>query len=152
MSAIFPSSPGWNWSAAEVDPEPRAVDRLPDPGQQRQEEERDRAEAEEVLVVLEHAVVAAQPEEREREHGDADHDPESLPERVRRAEAVDLRQADGGEQRRHRQQVRVGVRDGAARDEVRGEEEREEERGVRERAGGDAGTCARCRRSRSRLR
>ena len=94
---------------AEVDPEPRAVDRLADPGRQRQEEQEDRRDSEDVLVALEHAIVVAQPEERRGEHGNADHDPEPLPERVARPEPVDLRQPDRREQRRHRQQVRIGA-------------------------------------------
>ena len=79
-------------------------------GTPRQEEQHDRSDPEEVLVLLEHAEVAAQAEEREREQPDADHDPEALLERVARAEAVDLGHADRGQQAGHRQQVRVGVR------------------------------------------
>src|ERR1700688_2301397 len=58
-------------------------------------------------------------------------------ERVRRSEPVDLRQPDGGQEPRERKQVRIGVRDGEARDDVRHEIEREEEHRVRERCGGD---------------
>ena len=111
-----------------MDPEPGAVDRLADHRRERQEEQKDRGDAEHVLVALEHAVVVAQPEERRGERGDADHDPESLPERVaRRAEAVDLGQPDRGQERGHRQQVRVGERHGDPRDEVGDEVEAEEE-------------------------
>ena len=67
---------------ADVHPEPRAVDGRAEPGQARQEEQHDRADAEEVLVRLEHAVVAAQPDQRGGEERDADHDPEALLERV----------------------------------------------------------------------
>ena len=137
MSAIFPSSPGWNWSPPTVDPEPRSVDRLPDARRERQEEEHDREDAEDVLVALEHAVVVPQPEERRCEGADADHDPDSLPQRARRAEAVDLCQPDRGEQRGHRQEVRIGERHGEPRDDVGDEVEGEEERGVAERAGRD---------------
>ena len=52
---------------ADVHPQPRAVDRRAEPGHARQEQERDRRDPEQVLVVLEHAVVAAQAEQRERE-------------------------------------------------------------------------------------
>ena len=51
----------------DVHPEPRAVDGRADPGQARQEEQRDRADAEQVLVRLEHAVVAAEADQRGRE-------------------------------------------------------------------------------------
>ena len=83
---------GLELERADAHPEPRAVDGRPEPGQPRQEEQHDRADPEEVLVRLEHAVVAAQAEERQREERDADHDPEALLERVARAEAVDLGQ------------------------------------------------------------
>ena len=116
-----------------MDPEAGAVDRLAEDGQRGQEEERDRAEPEQVLVALERAVVVAQQQERRREGRDADHDPEALAERVGRVEPVDLRHADRGQQGGDREQVRVGVRDGVARDEVRGEVEREEEQRVGER-------------------
>ena len=111
ISAIFPSSPGWKRSGPRCTQSREPLMRSPMPGQQRHEEERNRAEAEQVLVVLEHAEVAAQPQQREREHGDADHDPRPLAERVLRAEPVDLGHADCGEQRRNRQHVRIGVRE-----------------------------------------
>ena len=128
MSAIFPSSPGWNWSPPKwiQSREPLIVS--PMPGRQRQEEQQDRRDAEDVLVALEHAVVVAQPEERRGEHADADHDPDPLPERVARAEPVDLRHPDRRQERRHRQQVRIGERHGQARDEVRDEVERRRRR------------------------
>jgi hypothetical protein len=75
-----------------------------------------------------------QQEEREREGGERDHDPEPLAEGVGRVQAVDLGQADAGQQAGHRQQVRVRVGDGQARDEVRGQVEREEEPRVRQRS------------------
>src|SRR5918911_5642057 len=52
-------------------------------------------------------------------------------------DAVDLRHPGRGQQAGDRQQVRVGVRDGHPRDEVRRDVEAEEEDGVRERAGRD---------------
>src|SRR4029079_11416656 len=102
-----------------------------------QEGEEDRGDPEDVLVPLEHAVVAVQPEERRAERGDADHDPKPLPEGVVGAEPVDLRHADRGQERRHRQQVRVGERHRQARDDVGDEVEAEEEDGVPERAARD---------------
>ena len=122
-----------------MDPQPCAVHRLADPRQARQEQQRDRPDAEEVLVRLEHAVVASQRDQRDRECRDADHHPEALLERVVRPEPVDLGQADRGQEAGHRQQVRVGVRHGDARDDVRGQVERDEERGVGERAPPDHG-------------
>ena len=89
------------------------------------------------LYLLERPVVAAQAEQREGEERDADHDPEALLERVARSQPVDLGHADRGQEPRHRQQVRVGVRHRHARDDVRGEVEREEEQRVAERAPAD---------------
>ena len=137
MRAILPELARLDLERADVDPEARAVDRLADHGQARQEDQPERRDAEDVLVALEHAVVPVQPEERRREGGDADHDPEPLPEGVARPEPVDLRHADRREERRHRQQVRVGERHGHARDDVRDEVEAEEEDGVAERAARD---------------
>ena len=118
---------------ADVDPEARAVDGRAEPGQRRQHEQHDRRDAEEVLVALELPVVVAQQEERRRERPERDHDPETLAKRVRGVQPVDLGQADARQQPGHRQQVRIGVRDGQAGDEVGREVEREEEEGVRER-------------------
>ena len=97
---IFASSPGWNSSGPTCTQSRAPFTVVADPGQPRQEEQHDRADAEEVLVLLEHAVVAAQPDQRGGEERDADHDPEPLPERVGRVEAVDLGQPDRGQQRR----------------------------------------------------
>ena len=137
ISAIFPSSPGWIWSEPTwiQSREPLIVS--PMTGSARQEEQAERRDPEDVLVALEDAVVVPQPEERRGEDADADHDPEPLAERVARAEPVDLRHADRRQERRHRQQVRVGERHGHARDDVRDEIEAEEEGGVAERAGRD---------------
>src|SRR4029079_14570799 len=72
--------------------------------------------------------------ERECVQRHPDDDPQSLLERVRVAEPVDLRQPDRSQEGRDRQQVGGGVRDGDARDEVRDQIEREEEDRVCERA------------------
>ncbi len=109
----------------------------PDHRQGGQEEEADRRQPEEVLVALEPPVVVAQREQRRGERRDSDHDPEPLAERVVRVEPVDLRDADRGQERGHRQQVRIGLRDGHPRDHVRCQVEREEEERVRERPGRD---------------
>ena len=120
---------------AHLHPQPRAVDRLADPRQRRQHQQQDRRDPEQVLVLLEDPVVAAEREERQREEDDADHDPEALPEGVVRVQPVDQRHADRRQQRRERQQHRVGVRRGVADDEVRGQVERHEDARVGERAG-----------------
>jgi hypothetical protein len=70
-----------------------------------------------------------------------DHDPEPLAEGVGRVQPVDLGQADRGQQRGHRQQVRVGVRHGQSRDQVGGEVEREEEAGVRRASAVETTSC-----------
>ena len=87
---------------ADVNPEALAVDLRPDHREPRQEEQRDRSDPEQVLVRLEQAVVAPQPEEGDGEQHNADDDPEPLLERVRGPEAVDLRQADRSQQAGHR--------------------------------------------------
>ena len=106
---------------ADVDPELDAVDPLPEPGDGRQHQQHDRRDAEDVLVALEDAVVEAQPDEHERERGDADRDPDELPAPVLGVEAVDEREPDRAEERGEREQRRIGVGDGHARDEVRDE-------------------------------
>jgi hypothetical protein len=118
---------------ADVHPQARAVHRRAEPRDTRQEEQHDRADPEQVLVVLEHAVVASQADQRDGEQGEADHDPQRLLERVVGAEPVDLAEADRGQEAGHRQQVRVGVRDGRPRDHVRAQVEADEHRRVRER-------------------
>ncbi len=128
---------GLELDAADVHPEPRAVDGLADDRQHGQHEEPDRGQAEDVLVALQPPVVVAERHERAAEGRDADHDPEPLPEGVVGVEAVDLGDADRRQERRHRQQIGIRLRDGQARDHVRGEVEGEEEERVGERAGRD---------------
>jgi hypothetical protein len=128
---------GLELERADVDPEAGAVDRLAEDGRGREREQQERADAEEVLVALEHAVVVAEGEHRPRERADAHDDPEALTERVVRVQPVDQRQADRGEERHHRQQVRVGVGHREARDHVRDDVEAEEEERVGQRAGRD---------------
>jgi hypothetical protein len=60
-----------------------------------------------------------------------------LPERVVGLEAVDLGQADRRQERRYREQVRVGAGHGDSRHGVGGEVEAEEEARVGERGGRD---------------
>ena len=120
-----------------MNPEAGAVDLLSDHRQGGQEEQADRRQPEEVLVALEPPVVVAQCEQRDGEGRDPDHDPQPLAERVVRVEAIDLRDADRGQERGHRQQVRIRLRDSHARDRVRRQVEREEEERVRERPGRD---------------
>ena len=79
----------------------------------------------------------AQQEQSRGEGCDADDDPEPLPERVVGVEPVDLGHADRGQQRGHREQVRVGLRHREPSDDVRRQVQREEEDRVRERTGGD---------------
>ena len=93
-ATIFASSPGWNWNEPTCTQSRAPLTVVPMHGQARQEEQHDRADAEQVLVRLEHAVVAAEPDQRGAEEGDADHDPEALLEGVGRIEPVDLGQPD----------------------------------------------------------
>ena len=116
-----------------MDPEPRSVHRRPERRERGQDEKADRRQPEEVLVALEPAVVAAEDEQHGCEEHDRDHDPEALAEGVVGVQAVDLGQAERSQEPRDREQVRVGVRHGQARDEVRGAVEDEEEPGVGER-------------------
>src|SRR5581483_10304308 len=129
----LPELAGLELQAAEVDPQPRSVHRLADAGQKGHEQQADRAQAEEVLVVLQQPVVLTQEDERGCEHRHPDDDPEPLLERVRRAEAVDLRQSDRGQEPGQGKEIRVGARNGEPRDDVRGEIQHEEEDCVRER-------------------
>ena len=118
-------------------PEAGTVHCLPDQRQRRQEEQADRRDAEDVLVRLEAAEIVAQQNQRRGEGGDADDDPEPLPERVVRVEAVDLGHAEGSEQAGQGQQVRVGLRHRDPRDYVCRDVEPEEEQCVRQRGRGD---------------
>ena len=141
---------GLELDAAEVHPEARAVDRLADHGQRREQEEADRGQPEQVLVALEPPVVVAQEQERHGEGGDADDDPEALAERVVRVQPVDLGHADRSQERGHRQQVRVGLRD-RDRGRRRGRPGRARRRRARTRASPSRRRPgARCRRSRTR--
>ena len=79
----------------------------------------------------------AEQDQRRRECGDADDDPEPLPKCVVRVEAVDLGHAEGREQAGQRQQVRVGLGHRDPRHDVRRDVEPEEEQGVRQRGRGD---------------
>ena len=104
---------GLELEGADPHPEPRAVDRLADHRQCGQHHQRDRGDSEEVLVGLEHAVVAPERDQRQREEADAADDPEALAEGVVRVEPVDHGDADRREQRGERQQHRVGPRNDA---------------------------------------
>ena len=124
---------GLELERADLDPQPRAVDRLADPRDRRQRHQDDRGDPEQVLVALEPPVVVAEREQRQREERDPDHDPERLAEGVVGVQPVDHRHADRREQRGQRQQHGVGLGHGEARDEVGGEVQREEDARVGER-------------------
>src|SRR5581483_7774489 len=130
---------GLHLDRADAHPQTRAVHRRADAREARQEEQCDGADPEQVLVVLEDPVVAAEAEEREREQPDSDHDPEALLELVVRAEPVDLGDADRGQERRHGQEVWIGIRHDDPRHHVSGEVQREEEERIPERSPRDEG-------------
>ena len=103
------SSPGWN-----TIPPPKSTQSVaplivrPTYGKRGQEEEHDRRDAEDVLDGVQRPVVTEEEDER-GEGGDADHDPEPLPERELRVDPVDHREPERGEKAAEREQERVGV-------------------------------------------
>ncbi len=124
---------------ADVHPETRAVDRLPEVAARaagRGARSRRRRRCTCSARARGSRVAARRASRRRRRRRSRPRFPAGAP-RVVRAEPVDLRQPDGGEQRCHRQEVRIGERHRAPRDDVRDEVEGEEERGVAERAGRD---------------
>ena len=62
-SRSFAISTGWNWIAADVDPQPRPVDLETDVGDHRGDEQEDRDQQQEVAVAVE---VARAPDEEQR--------------------------------------------------------------------------------------
>jgi hypothetical protein len=112
---------------AELHAEVRAVDVLPDARHARQQQERDPRRGDRVPVALEDAVVA-QREDRRREQDQPQHEPLRLLPREVLVDPVDHHQAEAGEDREQREQVRVGVRQREAQHEVRAEAQPEEDR------------------------
>ena len=121
---------GLKGDRAHVEGQVGAVRRAAQPRQQQQQ---DAAERDDVAVALEHAVVVAQRDDRRREDDQPDDEPLRLVAREVLVEAVEHDEAEAGEHRDERKQVRVGVGQRHAQDEVRGEAQREEDQPVRQR-------------------
>ena len=113
--------------AEGVDPQLGAVDRGAEHDGRHQQRQADGAD--DVAVAVELHVVAHD-EHGEDEEAGADQQPLPLGERERRADAKDLRQPDGGEQRGDRQQERVGLRQHEAHQQVQQEEDGDEDEAV----------------------
>ena len=108
-----------------------AVHLRADPGQARKHQQADADRGDHVAVALEHPDVA-QHEDREREQRDARHEPPGLLARERVVDAIDDHESDRGQQRAEREQVRIGVRQRRADEQVDREAQAEEDRAVGE--------------------
>ena len=117
---------------ADADREVRAVGRAADAGQARRQEQQDPHDRDRVPVALERAVVA-QEQDRRAEEREPDAEQRRLLPRQAGVDPVDLDQPEAGEQRHQRVQVRVGVRQPRADEEVADQAGAEEHRAVGER-------------------
>ncbi len=110
---IFPNSAGWNVERSDPRPQPRSVDREPDPGDDRQQQEDQAEEADRVRVGVELTVVADE-QQREHEGGEPDQSSQSACSSAmsRGQEPVDHREAESSEHPGDREQhgIRAGCR------------------------------------------
>ena len=108
MIASFANSAGWNWIGPTLIARNAPFTCSPMPGSARHHEQRDPDRGDRVAVALEHVVVADQ-HDRRAEQDEPDHEPLRLLARELRVDPVDQHQAHRRQQRREREQVRVGV-------------------------------------------
>ena len=127
---------GLEGQRAEVDPEVGAVDLRADARDARQQQEQQAAGGDQIAVALQRPVVAQQ-QDREREEREPDDEPLRLLAGQVVVDAVDHDQPDAGQHGDDREEVRIGVRDARADDEMRGQAEREEHEAVGQRCVGD---------------
>ena len=114
---------------ADLHREEGAVHLFADARQPRHEQEREAGGGDRVAVALEHAVVA-QEHDRRHEQQQADDEPLRLLARELLVDAVDHHQAERGEHGREREQVRIGVGQASADEQVREDAAAEEEEPV----------------------
>ena len=117
---------------AELDREEGAVDLRADARQARQHEQGDAAGRDQVAVALQHVVVADQ-QDRGAEEDEPDHEPLRLLARQLRVDPVDQHEPDRRQQGGEREQVRVGVGQARADEQVRDDAQAEEDGAVGER-------------------
>ena len=123
----FANSVGWKRDRPDVDAEVGAVHLRADAGQPRQHQQPDPDRRDHVAVALERPHVAQQ-QDRRREQHDPGHEPARLLARERVVDPVDHHEPERRQQRDQREQVRVGVGQRDADEQVDGEAEREEDR------------------------
>ena len=131
--AIFANSAGWNVMRAEVDAEVGAVDLRADARHARQQQQHDAGERDHVAVALEHAVVAQEDDRAPRTASSPTTNHCACSRASVVVDAVDHHQPEAREHRDEREQVRVGVGQREAHDEVRGQAEAEEHAAVGQR-------------------
>ena len=116
------------------EPQPGAVYLLADPGGDEQQQQT--GDAQPVLVPGERPEVAHD-RQHEQEGHQADHQPHGLLQGEVLVDAVEQQQAQGREERGHRQQIGIGARDQHPAADVGDGEEHEEESAVRQRRPGE---------------
>ena len=127
----FANSVGWKLERPDVHAQVGAVHLRADAGQARQHQQADADRGDHVAVALEHPHVAQQ-QHRGDEQRDAGHEPAGLLARERLVDPVDDHQAEGGQQRDEREQIRIGVRQRRADEQVHREAQAQEDRAVGE--------------------
>ena len=136
MMPSFANSAGWNWIGPDLDRQEGAVDLRADAGQPRHQEQRDARRRDRVAVALEHVVVVDH-QDGHAEEREPDDEPLRLLARELGVDPVDQDETDAGQHGGEREQVRVGVREARADEQVRQHAQAEEERAVGQRRVGD---------------
>ncbi len=110
---------------ADLDPEVGAVHLFADPRQARRQQQQDADRGDDVPVALEHVVVA-QELDRQGEEDEAEDEPVGLVAGQAFVDPVEHHQAERGQHRHQREEVRVGVRQADPQVDVGGDADREE--------------------------
>ena len=124
---------GLEGDRADADAEVRAVDLLADPRDAREQQEQDARGRDDVAIALEHPHVLAQRDDRAREDDEPHDEPLRLLAGEVLVEPVEHHEPEARERRDEREEVRVGVRERHAHDEVRDEAQAEEQPAVGQR-------------------
>ena len=133
MIAILANSAGWNEIGPSLTFRNAPLTCSPSPGTRGISSSAMPGRGDRVAVALEHRVVA-QEHDRGHEHHQADHEPLRLLARQLGVDPVDHHQAERGQHRGQREQVRVGVGQPRADEQVREQAQPEEHQPVGQRA------------------
>ena len=110
---------------ADLHPQVGAIDLFADPRQARRQQQQDADRGDDVPVALEHVVIA-QELDRQREEDEAEDEPVGLVAGEAFVDPVEHHQAERGQHRHQREEVRVGVRQADPQVDVGGDADREE--------------------------